>query len=180
MQLTSMDFVHSHRFVAANTALPFVNRRYPTARETEEKFLQDRKVSVDIFAISPDRSGIRTKRALPATQPCHRDEVCGRRRSGNADSVRPPVATAAPLPVTAPLNRVNPGGTRGRYRSRRRGRADAQRRAFLSGRHRGRVRLLAGAERRPTIRAGAFSGAAGWKTEGAAQSIQARNSIAHC
>jgi tetratricopeptide (TPR) repeat protein len=48
-------FVHSHRFPAANTALPFVNDDAMQLSETE-KFLTDKDVSVDIFAISPDAS----------------------------------------------------------------------------------------------------------------------------
>ena len=46
-------FVHSHRFPAANTALPFVNDDTTQLNETE-KFLTDKDVSVDIFAISPE------------------------------------------------------------------------------------------------------------------------------
>jgi Flp pilus assembly protein TadD len=46
-------FVHSHRFPAANTALPFVNDDNTQLNETE-KFLTDKDVSVDIFAISPE------------------------------------------------------------------------------------------------------------------------------
>lgn len=46
-------FIHSHRFIAANTALPFVNKD-KTQLDDTERFLQDRKVSVDIFALSPE------------------------------------------------------------------------------------------------------------------------------
>ena len=44
-------FVHSHRFPAANTALPFVNQDEEQLRVVTE-FLQDDQVSVDIFALS--------------------------------------------------------------------------------------------------------------------------------
>ena len=44
--------VHSHRFPAANTALPFVNKHDEQLKVTVE-FLQDNQVSVDIFALSP-------------------------------------------------------------------------------------------------------------------------------
>ncbi|MGB9336282.1 MAG: multiheme c-type cytochrome, partial [Candidatus Acidiferrales bacterium] len=45
--------VHSHRFLAANTAVPFANRDEAQLDATE-KFLQDKEVSVDIFAITPE------------------------------------------------------------------------------------------------------------------------------
>jgi tetratricopeptide (TPR) repeat protein len=44
--------VHSHRFVAANTALPFVNHDTEQLAETE-KFLKSGFISVDIFSVSP-------------------------------------------------------------------------------------------------------------------------------
>jgi tetratricopeptide (TPR) repeat protein len=44
--------VHSHRFAAANTAVPFVNHDEPQLAETE-KFLKSGFISVDIFAVSP-------------------------------------------------------------------------------------------------------------------------------
>jgi Flp pilus assembly protein TadD len=47
--------IHSHSFSAANSALPFVNGDQTHLAETE-KFLADHEVSVDIFAISPERA----------------------------------------------------------------------------------------------------------------------------
>ena len=44
--------VHSHRFAAANTAVPFVNHDTKQLAETE-KFLKSGFISVDIFAVSP-------------------------------------------------------------------------------------------------------------------------------
>lgn len=44
--------VHNHRFPAANTALPFVNR-YDEQLRVVTEFLQNNQVSVDIFALSP-------------------------------------------------------------------------------------------------------------------------------
>jgi len=46
--------VHSHSFPAANTALPFVNEDATQLSETQ-KFLTDNQVTVDIFAISPEK-----------------------------------------------------------------------------------------------------------------------------
>lgn len=45
-------YVHSHRFPAANTAVPYVNQDAEQLRITKE-FLEDDIVSVDIFAASP-------------------------------------------------------------------------------------------------------------------------------
>jgi Flp pilus assembly protein TadD len=47
--------IHSHSFSAANTALPYVNNDQAHLSETE-KFLTDHEVTVDIFAISPEKS----------------------------------------------------------------------------------------------------------------------------
>ena len=44
--------VHSHRFPAANTALPFVNKHDEQLKATID-FLQNNQVTVDIFALSP-------------------------------------------------------------------------------------------------------------------------------
>ena len=43
-------FVHSHRFPAANTALPFVNRDAEQLRVVQD-FLRDGQVSVDVFGL---------------------------------------------------------------------------------------------------------------------------------
>jgi tetratricopeptide (TPR) repeat protein len=45
--------VHSHRFAAANTAIPFVNHDQEQL-DTVEKFLKSGFLTVDIFAISPE------------------------------------------------------------------------------------------------------------------------------
>ena len=49
-------FVHSHRFPAANTAVPYVNRDQEQLKIVTD-FLQDDIVSVDIFAVSPVEEG---------------------------------------------------------------------------------------------------------------------------
>jgi tetratricopeptide (TPR) repeat protein len=48
--------VHSHRFPAANMAVPFANRDQKQMDVTE-KFLQSGFVTVDIFAVSPEETG---------------------------------------------------------------------------------------------------------------------------
>src|SRR5579864_5593357 len=45
-------YVHSHRFPGANTAVPMANQD-EAQYELAKKFLQDKQLSVDIFAISP-------------------------------------------------------------------------------------------------------------------------------
>src|SRR5262245_6979168 len=51
--------VHSHRFPAANTALPFVNKD-DVQFETVKKFLQDGILTVDVFAVSEEPGGMQT------------------------------------------------------------------------------------------------------------------------
>ena len=57
-KVASADFgnkqglVASHRFAAANTALPFVNGDKPQL-DAVSHFLKDKQVSVDIFALGP-------------------------------------------------------------------------------------------------------------------------------
>ena len=58
--------VRSHRFVAVNTALPFLRGDSETI-ERIEKFLQDEKLRVDVFALR--RDGQETVYALDRTQP---------------------------------------------------------------------------------------------------------------
>jgi Flp pilus assembly protein TadD len=45
-------FVHSHRFPGANTAVPTANED-PQQLEVSKRFLQDKQLSVDVFAVSP-------------------------------------------------------------------------------------------------------------------------------
>ncbi len=46
--------IHSHQFVAANTALPYANHDDAQLKATED-FMKAGQVSVDIFAIMPER-----------------------------------------------------------------------------------------------------------------------------
>ena len=63
-------FVRSHRFPAANTAVPYVNRDEEQLK-TVTDFLQDDIVSVDIFAVSPleDNDAAPAMRRRGADQP---------------------------------------------------------------------------------------------------------------
>jgi len=99
-------YVHSHRFVAANTAVPFANEDR-TQLAAEETFLQSGQIRVDIFAISPERPVSKSQANLVAPQPEFQTEFAV---GEEAETPAPSGAAAlpAPSPVTAPLNRVNP------------------------------------------------------------------------
>jgi tetratricopeptide (TPR) repeat protein len=92
-------FVHSHRFPAANTALPVANED-PEQLKITESFLKDKILSVDIFALSPARSELQH----PAFS---QSELATTFAVGEEAEAK--VTAAAPaevLPVTAPLSRV--------------------------------------------------------------------------
>ena len=92
-------FVHSHRFPAANTALPLANED-PEQLKITESFLKNKILSVDIFALSPARSQLQH----PAFS---QSELATTFAVGEEAEAK--VTAAAPaevLPVTAPLSRV--------------------------------------------------------------------------
>jgi tetratricopeptide (TPR) repeat protein len=118
-------FVHSHRFPAANTAVPFVNRDEEQLRVTRE-FLQANILSVDVFAAS---EALPEERPAAGTAPGHG----GAAGAGAAAPDEPRAATMFPdlpevtpgaggvarrgprRPLLAPLDRaapfLRPGGT---------------------------------------------------------------------
>jgi tetratricopeptide (TPR) repeat protein len=99
-------FVHSHRFPAANTALPTVNEDAPQLKLTED-FLKNGAVTVDIFALSP---------AQPLLKPgaSAQSELSTTFAVGEeAESKVAAETTGEAVPVTAPLNRVQPSLRRG-------------------------------------------------------------------
>ena len=96
-------YVHSHRFPGANTALPVANE--DTAQlEASTKFLQDKQLSVDIFAISPagknegEAKGTGYARQELSTTFAVGEEAEASLPTGPAGEVRA---------ITAPLDRVN-------------------------------------------------------------------------
>lgn len=98
--------VHSHRFIAANTALPFVNGDQEQLSDTE-KFLQNHKVRVDIFAISPETGETKVSAASSAASPQMQLETTfavGEESENETTSAS--VGETNVAPVTAPLNRV--------------------------------------------------------------------------
>ena len=99
-------FVHSHRFPAANTALPTANGDAEQLKATED-FLKDKNLSVDIFALSPAQAEIKPNAAA-------RNELSTTFAVGEEAEAK--LTTKAPevvAPVTAPLNRVQPVVRRG-------------------------------------------------------------------
>ena len=75
--------VHSHRFPAANTALPFVNNDADQLDETT-KFLTDKELSVDIFGISPESPETKSKTNPSGDSPGARRRV----HTGHRDHIR--------------------------------------------------------------------------------------------
>jgi tetratricopeptide (TPR) repeat protein len=99
-------FVHSHRFPAANTALPTANEDAPQLKLTED-FLKNGALTVDIFALSPAQAplkpGATTQSELSTTF------AVGEEAENKVNATTAGEAT----PVTAPLNRVQPALRRG-------------------------------------------------------------------
>lgn len=60
--------IDSHRFPAANSALPYENENAPQL-DTVERFLKDRQVSVDIFGISLEQSKATSSPSAAAKSP---------------------------------------------------------------------------------------------------------------
>ena len=109
MQVHSNDagnirgLVHSHRFLAANTALPFVNKDKTQLDDTEH-FLQDQKVSVDIFAISREMGENRViKESASSPMQAETSFAVGEESEREVTGLTGETNVA---PVTAPLNRV--------------------------------------------------------------------------
>ena len=105
--------VRSHRFPAANTALPFVNGDHEQLRVTQE-FLKDNVVSVDIFGLVPgeDPGHARSRRARRRA-PSRGSPAPSRsgEEGGNLGAAASVLRDAAP--VVAPLGKVDAALRRG-------------------------------------------------------------------
>lgn len=104
--------VHSHRFAAANTAVPFVNHDQIQLTETE-RFLKSGFISVDIFAVAPiDDKAVGTpmiRRPDTALQTMSSFAVGEEAEPLQAATIRDVGQVAAPIDKAAP--RVAPGST---------------------------------------------------------------------
>jgi len=100
--------VHSHRFPGANTALPTANEDAAQLKATED-FLTSGALTVDIFALSPAsaplKAGAIAQHEL-ATTFAVGEEAETKITPGSSSN-------AEAVPVTAPLNRVQPAVRRG-------------------------------------------------------------------
>src|SRR5579862_1585079 len=99
-------FVHSHRFPAANTALPTANEDAEQLKITED-FLKSGILSVDIFAMSPASAELKPG-ALAHTEMATEFAV-----GEEAETKVTPASGGTAAPITAPLNRVQPVVRRG-------------------------------------------------------------------
>jgi tetratricopeptide (TPR) repeat protein len=103
--------VHSHRFPAANTALPTANEDAAQLKATED-FLTSGALTVDIFALSPASAPLKVtalKTGVLGQQELSTTFAVGE----EAETKVTPGSNAAAAPVTAPLNRVQPTVRRG-------------------------------------------------------------------
>jgi tetratricopeptide (TPR) repeat protein len=114
--------VHSHRFPAANTALPFVNDDAQQLADTT-RFLTDKELSVDIFAISPEArakkfqgntGGTSPPTASPSTPAIETTFAVGEESAASVP-VSAPESEAATVAgqLTAPLDRLSASLRRG-------------------------------------------------------------------
>jgi len=99
-------FVHSHRFPAANTAVPTANEDAAQLKLTED-FLKSGIVSVDIFALSPELGALKSAANSQS-------ELSTTFAVGEEAETRIPTENTTELaPVSAPLNHVLPPLRRG-------------------------------------------------------------------
>jgi tetratricopeptide (TPR) repeat protein len=116
--------IRSHQFVAANTAVPFANHDAIQLKATED-FLERRQVSVDIFAIMPERKAAKASGGSEAaatsgaggmgTRSLQTTFAVGEEAESNVPVNESPDSATPIALVTAPLNRttaeVKRGGT---------------------------------------------------------------------
>jgi tetratricopeptide (TPR) repeat protein len=102
-------YVHSHRFPGANTAVPTANQD-EVQFEFAKKFLQDKQLSVDIFAVSPEG---KESNALVRNE-MGKQELSTTFAVGEESEVALPKGPAGELrAVTAPIDRTGAAVPRG-------------------------------------------------------------------
>ncbi len=103
--------VRSHRFPAANTALPFVNQDHEQLRITQE-FLRDQVVSVDVFGLVRGAEGGRSPaRSATGAEPRLASTFAQGEEAGSLAASQAFIAPAAE--VLAPLDKVDAKVRRG-------------------------------------------------------------------
>jgi Tfp pilus assembly protein PilF len=101
--------VHSHRFPGANTAVPIANQDQ-AQYEFAKKFLQDKQLSVDIFAISPAEK----ETNAPARSASGAPEISTTFAVGEESESSLPKGPAGEIrPITAPIDRTDAAVRRG-------------------------------------------------------------------
>src|SRR3989442_768125 len=102
-------FVHSHRFPGANTAVPTANQDQ-AQYEFAKNFLQDKQLSVDIFAISPAGK----EANAPSRSEMGKPELSTTFAVGEESDISLPKGPAGEVrPITAPIDRTNAAVRRG-------------------------------------------------------------------
>jgi Flp pilus assembly protein TadD len=102
-------YVHSHRFPGANTAVPTANEDQAQL-DTSRKFLQDKQLSVDIFAVSPVSKEEGAKKSTEYSK----QELSTSFAVGEEAEISGPQGPAGEArPITAPLGRVDAAVRRG-------------------------------------------------------------------
>jgi tetratricopeptide (TPR) repeat protein len=114
---SSPKMVHTHRFLAANTALPFANGDAEQLAATEQ-FLKQKQLSVDIFAIAPEEAAAKLKIGVgsPMTPQLSTTFAVGEEAEAEAPSgtvVSGDEAGESRVTLAAPLNRVDAQVRRG-------------------------------------------------------------------
>jgi Flp pilus assembly protein TadD len=101
--------VHSHRFPGANTAVPTANQDQ-AQYEFAKKFLQDRQLTVDIFAVSPAGR----EASSPARSEMGKTELSTTFAVGEESDISLPKGPAGEVrPITAPIDRTDAAVRRG-------------------------------------------------------------------
>jgi tetratricopeptide (TPR) repeat protein len=107
---TTEGKLHSHRFPAANTALPLAYQDH-AQMDAVTKFLQDKIISVDIFAISPESKHAVAAASVPGE--LSTTFAVGEEADSSSRLLGAEAAGSGDTELTAPLNRVLPVLRRG-------------------------------------------------------------------
>jgi tetratricopeptide (TPR) repeat protein len=103
--------VHSHRFPAANTALPYVNEDKAQLRITQA-FLRDGQISVDVFGlVRGEEKPVTEVRAVAGTEPRLSSTFAQGEESGSFGATQ--AFVSKPVEVIAPLDKVGAAVRRG-------------------------------------------------------------------